>query len=102
MTFAVIKTGGKQYRVAKGDKIKFDKLTGIEGDSIEFDKVLLRANGKSVKIGQPYVEGVKVEGKVLRHGKDKKVIVFRYKNKTRYKKKRGFRRSFTEVEIVKV
>ena len=102
MSFTVIKTGGKQYKVAKGEKIKIDKLSAKEGESIEFDKVLLQANGKSVKIGQPYVEGAKVSAKVLKHGKDKKVIVFRYKPKTRYKRKKGFRRSFTEVEIIKV
>lgn len=102
MSFTVIKTGGKQYKVVKGEKIKIDKLAAKEGENVEFDKVLLQANGKSVKIGQPYVEGAKVLAKVLKHGKDKKVIVFRYKSKTRYKRKKGFRRSFTEVEIVSV
>jgi len=142
--FAIIKTGGKQYKVSAGDKIKIEKLEAFEGDSVVFDEVLLvaedevvdsaprQARGKKdssqialtslgqanstdleqdaslqqarsiIKIGQPFIEGAKVEGKVLKQAKDKKVIIFKYKAKKRYKVKRGHRQMFSEVEIVDV
>lgn len=97
--FAVIETGGKQYKVAPGQKFKFEKLETKEGDSLVFDKVLLVADADNVKIGAPYVSGSQVEGKVLRQGHNKTVIVFKYSSKARYRKKKGHRQRFTEVEI---
>ena len=102
MDFAIIKTGGKQYKVAVGDKVKVEKLPGEEGGVISFDEVLLTSKGDSLVIGEPLVSGAKVEGKVLQQARDKKVLIFKYKSKTRSRKTRGHRQHFTEVEIVKV
>ncbi len=96
---AVIKTGGKQYLIKEGDKLKLEKITALEGGNIEFDKILLMAD-KEVKIGAPLVEGAKVSARVLKQGRSKKVVVFHYHSKTRYKKKAGHRQHFTEVEIL--
>lgn len=97
---AVIETGGKQYKVSEGQKIKIEKLVSDKGDVI-FDKVLLISD-KDVKVGTPYLENAKVEGKVVKEGREKKKIVFRYHSKTRYRKKKGHRQPFTEVEITKI
>lgn len=102
MNIAIIKTGGKQYIVSEGQKLKIEKLNQKEGDEFEFDKVLLFANGKEIKVGQPLVIGISVKAKVLKNGKGDKKIVFKYKNKTRYKVKKGHRQPFTEVEILKI
>lgn len=100
--FAVIEAGGKQYRVAQGDKIKVEKI-GTEGKAdFVFDKVLLVNTDKEVKVGTPYVKGAKVEAQILRDGKAKTVVVFKYKPKKRYRVKKGHRQRFTEVEIVKI
>lgn len=99
---AVIKTGGKQYIVEPGQKIKIEKLSKKEGNEVVFDKVLLLEKNKKLEIGDPFIEGAKVIAKIIRHGKAKKVVVFKYKPKTRYKVKRGHRQSFTEVEILKI
>lgn len=95
----VIKTGGKQYLVKKGDKITVEKMEGKEGKEINFTDVLLIQKDKKVEIGTPKVKGVKVVGKVLKQGREDKVIIFKYKSKKRYKKKAGHRQLFTEVEI---
>jgi len=100
--FAVIKAGGKQYLVSPGQKIKIEKVAVEESKEIVFDEVLLLEKGKSLEIGTPQVKGAKVVGKVLRQGRGKKVIVFKYKPKTHYKKKKGHRQPFTEVEILKI
>ena len=100
--FAVIKTGGKQYLVSPGQKIKIEKLPQKEGEEVVFDKVLLLEKGKKLEIGRPYVKGAKVISKVIKQGKAKKVIVFKYKPKKRYKKKKGHRQPYTEVEILKI
>lgn len=99
---AVIRTGGKQYLVSPGDKIKIEKLDAKEGSEITFSEVLLLEKEKSLEIGTPLVKGGKVIGKVLKQGRGKKVIVFKYKSKTHYKKKKGHRQPFTEVEILKI
>lgn len=99
---AVIKTGGKQYLVAPGHKIKIEKLDAKEGEEVVFDQVLLLEKNKKLAIGTPLVKDAKVVAKVLKQGKGKKVIVFKYKQKTRYKKKKGHRQPYTEVEIVKI
>ncbi len=99
---AIIKTGGKQYLVKPGDKIKIEKIDKKEGSEITFKEVLLVEKNKKVEIGTPLVKGAKVIGKILSQGKAKKVIIFKYKPKTRYKKKAGHRQPFTEVEIIKI
>ncbi|HXK40967.1 MAG TPA: 50S ribosomal protein L21 [Candidatus Paceibacterota bacterium] len=100
MTFAIIKTGGKQYKVAEGDILVIEKLEH-EGDSVAFNDVLLVANGE-VKVGKPTVPGAKVTAKVLEEGKGKKKMVFRYKSKTRQHKKKGHRQPYTKVQITKI
>ena len=99
---AVIKSGGKQYLVAPGEKIKIEKIEGQKNKEVVFEEVLLLQKGKSIKIGDPLVKGAKVIGKIVNQGKSEKVIVFKYKPKTRYKVKRGHRQPFTEVEITKI
>jgi large subunit ribosomal protein L21 len=97
---AVIKTGGKQYLVSPGDKIKIEKIEKKEGEEVLFDEVLLLEEEGKIQIGKPFLSDVKISGKVLKHGREDKVIVFRYKSKTRRKKKKGHRQPFTEVEII--
>ena len=99
---AIIKTGGKQYKVSPGQKIKIEKLEISEGQEVIFDNVLLAEKDEKVEIGQPIVKTAKVVGKVLKQGKGDKVIVFKYKSKKRYKVKRGHRQLFTEVEIIDI
>lgn len=102
MAFAVIKTGGKQYLVSEGKKIKIEKLEAEEGKEVIFDQVLLLEKSKKLEIGAPVIAGAKVAGKVLKQGRADKIVVFKYKPKKRYKKKQGHRQSFTEVEITKI
>lgn len=99
---AIIKTGGKQYLVSPGDKIKIEKLNKKEGSEISFPEVLLLQKGKLIEVGSPSIKGAKVIGKILKHGKGKKIIVFKYKAKKRYKVKKGHRQPFTEIEITKI
>ncbi len=101
MEFAIIETGGKQYRVAPGDKIKVEKLI-TENESFSFDKVILVNDGAKFELGAPYIKNAEVEVKVLRNGRERKKIVFRYHSKTRYRKFKTHRQHFTEVEIVKI
>jgi len=96
---AVIKTGGKQYLVSPNKKIKIEKIAGKEGDNIEFAEVLLIEKDGKVEIGKPLIKNAKVIGKILKQGKGKKIIIFKYKPKKRYSKKTGHRQHFTEVEI---
>jgi len=97
---AIIKTGGKQYKVSPKQKIKIEKLEGKEGDTVAFD-VLLSADGDKVEIGQP-LTGAKVTGKILKQDRAKKVIIFKYKSKKRYHVKKGHRQPFSLVEIQSV
>ncbi len=99
---AVIKTGGKQYLISPKDKIKIEKIEGKEGDKIEFSEVLLIRKNKKTSIGTPIIKGAKVIGKILGQARAKKIVVFKYKAKKRYKKKKGHRQPFTEVEIVDI
>lgn len=99
---AVIKTGGKQYIVVPGDKIKIEKIEKKEGDEITFKEVLLLEKGKKIEIGEPFIKKAKVVAKVLKQGKSKKVIIFKYRASKRYKVKKGHRQRFTEVEILKI
>lgn len=99
--FAIIETGGKQYKVAVGDVLKVEKLSGnfVVGDKITFDKVLLVDNGVDTTIGSPYIAGAKVESLFQKEGKGKTVKVVKYKQKSRYLKRNGHRQPFTEVKI---
>ena len=99
---AVIETGGKQYLVEPGKRINIEKVEKKEGEEVEFSKVLLIEKDGELKIGNPYVEGVKVIGKVIKQGKQKKIVVLKYKRKTRYKVKKGHRQPFTRVEILRI
>ncbi|MBC8417823.1 MAG: 50S ribosomal protein L21 [Proteobacteria bacterium] len=97
--YAVIKTGGKQYRVAKGDEVKIEQLKGEVGDAVTFEQVLLTSNGENVEVGQPILDNSKVVGRITRHGKDRKVVVFKYKKRKGYRRKKGHRQTFTLVRI---
>ncbi len=99
---AIIKTGGKQYKVGMGDKIKVEKLEGKEGSKVSFKEVLFVGSEKDIKIGMPLVKGAKVEGKILKTAKGKKVTGIKFKAKKRYKVKFGHRQTMTEVEIVAI
>jgi large subunit ribosomal protein L21 len=101
MEFAVIKTGGKQYIVRTGDVLDIEKLVH-ETDTVVFDQVLLVADEKTAMVGQPLVKGATVTAKVLEDGRAAKKLVFRYKAKIRYKKKKGHRQPFTKVKIKKI
>ena len=100
--YAIIETGGKQYKVAQGDVVFIEKLDVNEGDTVTFDKVLMAGEGADVKVGTPVVEGATVTAKVLKNGKAKKVLVFKMKRKKNERKKRGHRQPFTKVEITAV
>lgn len=104
MSFAVIKTGGKQYKVSEGDQLLIEKIAPLTGEEFDFSEVLLVGNAKpeNIQIGQPLVEGVKVRARVLAHQRADKKIVFKYHSKTRYKKKKGHRQPQTKVEILKI
>ncbi|EKE21257.1 MAG: 50S ribosomal protein L21 [uncultured bacterium] len=99
---AIIKTGGKQYKVKEGDKIKIEKIQGQEGDTAVFSEVLFVGDEKEAKVGTPMLAGVTVEGKVLSQEKDKKVWGIKHKPKKRYKVKFGHRQQITVVEITKI
>ncbi len=98
MTYAVIETGGKQYLVSPKDKLTIEKIPGKAGDKVTFDKVLLTAEDDKVTLGKPYL-GSKVVGKVLSQGKADKIVVFKYRAKSRYRRKTGHRQQQTVVEI---
>ena len=97
--YAVIESCGKQYKVAEGDVVFFEKLDAEEGKKVAFDKVILVSEDGKVQVGNPYVKGVKVEGKVVSHGKAKKIIVFKMKAKKNERTKQGHRQPYTKVEI---
>lgn len=97
--FAVIESGGKQHKVSEGDSLQVELLAEEEGSKVEFDKVLMISNGKDSKVGTPYLETAKVTGKVLRHGKADKLIVFKMKRRKDYRRTQGHRQNFTEVLI---
>lgn len=100
--YAIIQTGGKQYRVSEGDVLSIEKLTAAEGEEVIFDQVLTVVADGDVKIGKPVIEGAKVTAKVVEHGKGKKILVFKYKAKSNYRKRQGHRQPYTKVEISKI
>ncbi len=99
--YAVIETGGKQVRVSEGKVIYVEKLDVNAGENFTFDKVLM-VGGESLVIGNPYVDGVTVEATVEKHGKQKKIIVFKYKPKKKYRRKQGHRQSYTKLTVTKI
>ncbi|HBG75713.1 50S ribosomal protein L21 [Eubacteriales bacterium mix99] len=100
--YAVIKTGGKQYRVQEGDILTVEKLDVPEGSAVKFDEVLALSRDDSLKVGTPVLDGAAVEANVLGQGKGKKVTVFKYKPKKHYRRKQGHRQPFTRVQITKI
>ena len=97
--YAVIKTGGKQYRVAEGQKLRVEKLAGNAGDKITFDEVLLVGGEDTPKIGQPLVKGASVAAEIVGQDRGKKIVVFKYKRRKNYRRKNGHRQPYTELKI---
>jgi large subunit ribosomal protein L21 len=97
--YAVVKTGGKQYRVSPGDSIEVEKLPNEVGEQVELDEVLLVANGSKTKIGRPVVEGAKVKATVTRQAQGRKVIIFKYRSSSRYRRRKGHRQHLTRLRI---
>ena len=100
--YAIIEACGKQYKVAEGDVVFFEKLEAEEGKNLTFDKVILVSDDDKVQVGNPYVKGITVEGKVVSHGKGKKILVFKYKAKKNYRRTKGHRQPYTKVEITEI
>lgn len=100
--YAIITTGGKQYRVQQGDELKIEKLTGDPGEKIEFDQVLLLSDGEDVSIGTPYIEGSRVTGEVLAQARAKKVEIIKFNRRKQYMKRMGHRQSYTQVKIISI
>ena len=100
--YAIIEACGKQYKVVEGDVVFFEKLDTEAGKKVTFDRVILVSDEKGVQVGNPYVKGVKVEGKVVAHGKGKKIVVFKMKPKKNERKKQGHRQPYTKVEITAI
>lgn len=100
--YAVIETGGKQYKVSEGDVIFVEKLDVEAGSTVNIDKVLVVADNGDIKVGAPYVDGASVEASAVKNGKDKKIIVYKYKPKKGYHKKQGHRQPYTKLEIKKI
>ncbi|MCE9585161.1 50S ribosomal protein L21 [Candidatus Nomurabacteria bacterium] len=104
MEFAVIQTGGKQYKVSKGGLVSIEKIKGEfkKGDKVSFDKVLLVDDGKDTTVGAPYISGAKVDGEIIEIGRSRKVLVVKYKQKSRYLRRNGHRQPFFKVKITSI
>jgi large subunit ribosomal protein L21 len=100
--YAVIKTGGKQYRVSQGDTLRVEKLDAGEGESVEFERVLMVGAGDDIKIGAPYLDGSRVTARVKSHGRADKVEIIKFKRRKHHMKRMGHRQSYTEVEITSI
>ena len=100
--YAIIESCGKQYKVSEGDVVFFEKLDAEEGKKVTFKDVVLVSDDKKVEVGAPYVKNAKVEGKVVEHGKGKKILVYKYKAKKNYRRTQGHRQPYTKVEITKI
>jgi len=100
--YAIIATGGKQYRVSENDVLRVERLEGSAGDKMSFEKVLMIGNVDNLKIGRPYVDGAKIEAEIVEQGREKKILVFKKKRRKGYKKQQGHRQCFTEVKIDKI
>ena len=100
--YAIIATGGKQYRVSKGDVIRVEKFEAEAGQSVNFDKVLLIENNGNINVGAPYLEGSKVAGEVLENGRGKKIEIIKFRRRKSYLRRQGHRQSYTEVRITDI
>ena len=100
--YAIIETGGKQYKVAEGDTLFIEKLPNEAGETVTFDKVLALLDGDKATFGAPVVEGAKVSASVVKNGKGKKIMIFKYNPKKGYRRRQGHRQPYTKVEITKV
>lgn len=100
--YAVILTGGKQYRVTPGDSLRVEKLDVAEGGAVEFDRVLMVADGEDIKIGNPYLEGGKVTARVTAHGRGKKIEIIKFRRRKHHLKHMGHRQAYTELEITNI
>ncbi len=100
--YAIVEAGGKQYQMEEGRYLKVELLEGEKDSKVIFDKIVMLANGKKSKVGQPYVAGASVEGTILAHDKEKKIIVYKQRPKKGYRKKQGHRQGFTKVMITKI
>ncbi len=99
MSYAIIRTGGKQFRAEPGKSLRIPSILGEAGTAVEFNDVLLGSDGNSVRAGVPTLAGAKVTGEIVKHGKDEKIIVFKFKRRKNYARKQGHRQKFTEVRI---
>jgi large subunit ribosomal protein L21 len=97
--YAIVNTGGKQYKIQQGDVLRVEKIPGEVGSPVSFDKVLMFSDGENVNIGRPVLDNVAVKGHIVEQGKDKKVIVFKYKRRKRYRRKLGHRQQYTAIKI---
>jgi large subunit ribosomal protein L21 len=102
MSYAVIRTGGKQYRVALGDLLRIERLEGEVGAAVEFTEVLLTSGDDAVRIGTPLVEGVRVRGEIVAQGRDRKILVFKKKRRKNYRRRHGHRQSVTTVRVTEI
>lgn len=100
--YAIIADGGKQYRVSVGDEVFLEKMNGEAGDAVQFDKVLAVSDDSGLKAGNPFVDGAAVEGEIVKQGKQKKIVVFKYKAKKGYRRKAGHRQPYTRVRITAI
>jgi large subunit ribosomal protein L21 len=100
--YAVVNTGGKQYKVQQGEVLRVEKIAGEIGTPVKFDRVLMFSDGENVSIGQPVLEDVAVEGHIVEQGKAKKIIVFKYKRRKRYRRKQGHRQAYTAVQVDRI
>jgi len=97
--YAIVNTGGKQYKIQQGDVLRVEKIPGEIGSPVSFDKVLMFSDGENVNIGRPVLDNVAVKGHIVEQGKDKKIIVFKYKRRKRYRRKLGHRQQYTAIKI---
>ena len=97
--YAVVHTGGKQYKVQKGETLRIEKIPGEVGSAVTFDKVLMVADGEEIRVGQPVLENVKVQASIVEQDKAKKVLVFKYKRRKRYRRRQGHRQPYTAIRI---
>jgi len=100
--YAVVVTGGKQYKVEEGETLRVEKLAGEVGEEVVLDNVLLFSDGENLNIGQPVLEGAKVKAEIVEQGREKKIIVFKYKKRKRYRKKQGHKQHFTAIKIKQI
>ena len=97
--YAIVNTGGKQYKIQQGDVLRVEKIPGEVGSPVSFDKVLMFSDGENVNIGRPVLDNVAVKGHIVDQGKGKKIVVFKYKRRKRYRRKLGHRQQYTEIKI---